>query len=51
MENIDSVQKKHFAHRTQQNFWHNFKDFAAAYNFELGLARAIREPNEDKMSI
>jgi hypothetical protein len=37
-ENINSVQKKHFAHCTQQNFRRNFKDFATTNNLNLGLA-------------
>jgi hypothetical protein len=37
---IDSVQKQHSGHRSQQKFWRNFKDFSASYDLELGLARA-----------
>ncbi len=48
-KNIHSVQEKHFANHTQCNFRRNdFKDFASAYDLELGLARARRDPNKSK---
>ncbi len=51
MTNIDSIQKQHFGHCTQQNFWRNFKDFTAAYELKLGLAGARQEPNKGKMRV
>jgi hypothetical protein len=50
-ENVDSVWEKYFSHCIQRNFRRNFKDFATAYDLELGLAGARREPNKGKMRI
>jgi hypothetical protein len=51
MENIDSSQAQYFSECTQHNFRPNFKDFTAAFDLELGLARARQEPAEGKMQV
>jgi hypothetical protein len=53
LENINSVQAWYFTHHctTQRIFRCNFKYFAAAFDLELGLARARQESSKGKMRV